>query len=415
MLKRFSAKQYRNVEADGLEFRRVTLLVGPNNGGKSNLIDALRFHADIHREQEKGSAFHALIERRKYGDVLRRSVTPPGTVELKWEYEHGPYRRTTFDIAMRIARSESFPAGFFVSRDILRVVDPSSDRLLEFRVDETNPQEVIWQKRDTAGGPVVQKKKPFTPDDFVYGQIRFGPEPEAQDTSSNGGYPRLGEPKWFAGDIERQTFRSGSQLSPSQIAASAKRNLSILSLDETGSELVNVLNNLERRHNDFLDPFTERLREMLSGLERMRIDDVSDQYKSLKLKIDGQWFRLDELSEGTLKMLALGLLFFTPEKASLLSIDEPELNLHPAWLRVLGKWAFGATGADQVILSTHSPDLLDAFTEGFRNGDVALIVCDAKKGFRNIDPSALDSFFKEGWDLGDLYRVGEPALGGWPW
>ena len=149
------------------------------------------------------------------------------------------------------------------------------------------------------------------------------------------------------------------------------------------------------------------MRQALPGLERIRIDDVSDQYKSMKARIDGDWFRLDELSEGTLKMLALALLFFTPEKTSLLSIDEPELNLHPAWLRLLGKWMLGATGTSQVLTSTHSPDLLDSLTEGFRSGDVALIVCDAKKGFRNVRSADLDSFFREGWELGDLYRVGE--------
>ena len=100
----------------------------------------------------------------------------------------------------------------------------------------------------------------------------------------------------------------------------------------------------------------------------------------------------------------------------MLSIDEPELNMHPAWLKVIGSWFQRFTSADQLFVSTHSPELLDAFTEGFKSGDVALFVFGlGEKEMRRLDPAELEDFFKKGWELGDLYRVGEPKLGGWPW
>jgi len=414
MLKRFSAKRFRNVEAEGLEFRRVTVLVGPNNGGKSNLIDALRFYADVATHDGKGSGFHAAIERRGYGELLQRALKPPQTIELRWDLQVGDYRDVVLDIAFRVGPSDKFPAGFYITKDLASVTDPTTDRRLRWRIDEARPGRCFVERVRTASGAVEKEEVDVDNSDLVLdrgGSLANRDDSLAVDEN----YPILGDDLWWNRQIRGQRYFTGSRLAPRQIAASAKRNLSVLTLDESGSELVNVINNLERRHNDFLDPFAERLREMLSGLEKLRIDDISDQYKSLKLKIDGQWFRLDEISEGTLKVMALALLLFTPEKASMLSIDEPELNLHPAWLRVLGKWIMGAEGAEQVLISTHSSDLLDAFTDGFRDGEVALIVCDQKKGFRNVEPAALDSFFKDGWDLGDLYRVGEPQLGGWPW
>jgi hypothetical protein len=411
MLKRFSAKRYKNVEVDGLDFARVTVLVGPNNGGKSNLIEALRFYSDAYMYEGEGSAFHAIVERRGYGEILRRSVKPPGTIELRWEHDVGPARHAVNDIAFRVGQSAQFPAGFHVLRDTGTIVDPATNRRYSrFIDDETKQQVIVLRPRTDAAE--VKFSFDFDPSDFF---IRLKGAPQKSIQVATEDYPFLGDSVWWVSEVSGQRYFTGSLLEPRKIAASAKRNLSILHLDETGSELVNVLNNLERRHNDFLIPYEDHMREALPRLERIRIDDVSDQYKSMKLRIDGDWFRLDELSEGTLKMLALALLFFTPEKTSLLSIDEPELNLHPAWLRVLGKWMLGATGTSQVLASTHSPDLLDALTEGFRSGDVALIVCDAKKGFRNVSPKDLDDFFKEGWELGDLYRVGEPQLGGWPW
>lgn len=413
MLKRFSAKQYKNVEADGLEFSRVTLLVGPNNGGKSNLIEALRFYSDVGSYEGEGSAFHGVVERRGYGEILRRSVRPPAEIELRWEHEIGPYRRVVNDIAFRVGKSEQFPAGFAVTRDSYSCTDPTSSRRVERHVDESQPHKYSAMLLRSDQREAEFHSAAFNPSDFYFSP--YNSNKMRPDAPGDDDYPFLGDRKWKTFEFGGQRFFRGSLLEPRHIAASAKRNLTILHLDETGSELVNVLNNLERRHNDFLIPYEDRMREALPGMERIRIDDVSDQYKSMKLRIDGDWFRLDELSEGTLKMLALALLLFTPEKTSLLSIDEPELNLHPAWLRVLGRWMLGTTGTNQVLASTHSPDLLDALTDGFRSGDVALVVCDAKKGFRNVRPADLDAFFEEGWELGDLYRVGEPQLGGWPW
>lgn len=414
MLKRFSAKQYKNVEAENLELARVTLLVGPNNGGKSNLLEALRFYSDVFCYEGTGSAFLAAVEARGYGEVLRRSVKPPGDVELRWESQVGPHRVATNEVAFRVGTSEKFPAGFFVTRDTGRVIDPASDRLYAREIDASTPNLYKVSLRKSAGGPESTFAAKRDSSDLAVSPNQ-PPDKDKDVDLVVDDYPAMGNWRWFRDEVERQRFYRGSLLEPRAIASSAKRNLTILELDETGSELVNVLNNLERKHNDFLIPYENRLREALPGLDRLRIDDVSDQYKSLKLRIDGEWFRLGELSEGTLKLLVLTLLLFTPEKASLLAIDEPELNLHPAWLRVVGRWMLTSTGADQVLASTHSPDLLDALTEGFRRGEVTLIVCDAKTGFRNVRPADLDAFFKDGWELGDLYRVGEPQLGGWPW
>lgn len=123
------------------------------------------------------------------------------------------------------------------------------------------------------------------------------------------------------------------------------------------------------------------------------------------------------MSDGTLKILFLATLLETTQPISFLGLDEPELNLHPGWLRVVARWLQTAKRAEQIFVSTHSPDLLDSFTEGFRSGDVKLLVFDTRDGphVRAVHPADLDSFFQEGWELGDLYRVGEPQLGGWPW
>jgi hypothetical protein len=36
-------------------------------------------------------------------------------------------------------------------------------------------------------------------------------------------------------------------------------------------------------------------------------------------------------------------------------------------------------------------------------------------GLKPLSPEVLKTQLEEGWELGDLYRVGDPTVGGWPW
>ena len=124
-----------------------------------------------------------------------------------------------------------------------------------------------------------------------------------------------------------------------------------------------------------------------------------------------------DVSEGTLKGLVLNLLLHAPQgvRTGLLALDEPEMNLHPAWQKVVGNWILHANGVDQCIISTHSPDLLDVFTESFLQGDVAVFVFDNYGShIRKLDADSMKDEL-DGWTLGDLYRTSDPAIGGWPW
>ena len=118
-----------------------------------------------------------------------------------------------------------------------------------------------------------------------------------------------------------------------------------------------------------------------------KVIDASDTYKQLELNIGGHKYKPREMSDGTLKAMWLALLLFSPEKGSVLSIDEPEMNLHPAWLKVIGRWLQRFSSAEQLFVSTHSPDLLDTFTEGFKTGEVALFVFGlGDKEMRRVEP-----------------------------
>lgn len=95
---------------------------------------------------------------------------------------------------------------------------------------------------------------------------------------------------------------------------------------------------------------------------------------SPRKKGDAEYVRLDwrqkgstfpfqpwHLSDGTIRFVALVTALLQPRPPSTLVVDEPELGLHPAALRVLAALMHEASVATQLVVSTQSPLLVDHF------------------------------------------------------
>jgi predicted ATPase len=65
------------------------------------------------------------------------------------------------------------------------------------------------------------------------------------------------------------------------------------------------------------------------------------------------------VSDGTLRMLGLLLAVYQPSTATVLLIEEPEATIHPAAVDAVVAVLLDASKRSQVLLTTHSADLLD--------------------------------------------------------
>ena len=77
-----------------------------------------------------------------------------------------------------------------------------------------------------------------------------------------------------------------------------------------------------------------------------------------------------DLSDGTIRFLLMVAILATPDPPPLIAIDEPEAGLHPSMLPLIADLAVEASVRTQVILSTHSPEMLDAFGENLPSATV---------------------------------------------
>jgi len=187
-------------------------------------------------------------------------------------------------------------------------------------------------------------------------------------------------------------------------------------LSASGDNLPLVLDNLSQ-NIDFEDSLNEAMKSILPKTRRLK------PVRSGRLSLTLEWyfegikepFYLNEMSDGTVRMLCWATILHSPLLPSLVVIDEPELGLHVSWMPILAEWIKKAATKTQIMITTHSPDLLDHFTDCLEN--VLCFYPENRTHFsiKSLSKEMLEPKLEEGWQLGDLYRVGDPSIGGWPW
>ncbi|MFO5474493.1 MAG: AAA family ATPase [Dolichospermum sp.] len=218
--------------------------------------------------------------------------------------------------------------------------------------------------------------------------------------------------------ISQWQFYNANNMELNQIRTSEpKIGGSDIHLSISGDNLPLVLDNLIEQDIDFEDSINQAMKSILPKTRRLR------PVRSGRLSLTVEWyfedtkepFYLSEMSDGTVRMLCWATILHSPLLPSLLVIDEPELGLHVSWMSILAEWIKQASRKTQIIITTHSPDLLDHFTDCLEN--VYCFYSEDKTHFsmKKLSQEMLDEKLKEGWELGDLYRVGDPTVGGWPW
>ena len=190
-------------------------------------------------------------------------------------------------------------------------------------------------------------------------------------------------------------------------------------LSENGSNIAVVLYNLQRKDPLFRERISQSIRGILPATQSVEAVVLGDSSYS----IEWYWqevpepFFINHLSDGTIRMLCWASILLSPQLPTLIVIEEPEIGIHVSWLSTLAAWIKSAARKTQVIVTTHSPTLLDEFTDQPENVLVFHRILNNKVHFSvsPLNKERLQSWIDDGWELGDLYRIGDPVIGGWPW
>lgn len=329
-------RNYKSIAACDVELRPLMFLVGPNGAGKSNFLDSLRFVADA----LNSSLDHAIRDRGGINDVRRRSGGHPNhfSIRLNFTLPEGPTGYYTFRIG-------SGPrGGYEVQREECRLW--SGELLTQDEYFLVQSGKVTETSVEVAPAAVTDRLYLVN----ASGLEEFRPVYEA---FSQMGFYSLNPDK----------IRDLQSPDPGDL------------LIRDGSNLASVLAQLSPSVKERIE---EYLAAVVPGVHEVKVKEIGPK-ETLEFRQDVAgakypWrFLANNMSDGTLRVLGILVALFQestsrscigenrdPKKHVLLvGIEEPEIALHPAAAGVLLDGLRAAANKTQIIITSHSPDLLD--------------------------------------------------------
>lgn len=133
-------------------------------------------------------------------------------------------------------------------------------------------------------------------------------------------------------------------------------------LSVTGDNLQQVARNIFENHRPVYDKIIEEMQRSVPGVSKISADYTVD--GRLVLQFGNDIFKdpfIDRfVSDGTLKMFAYLVLLHDPKPHPFLCVEEPENQLYLKLLPSLAEAFRTYSKSGQVMVSTHSPDFLNA-------------------------------------------------------
>ena len=178
-------------------------------------------------------------------------------------------------------------------------------------------------------------------------------------------------------------------------------------LSVSGDNLQLVANNLFQNYEEIFSKIIEKMKQRVPGISSIKPETTVDGRLLLKFQ-DGSFqdpFIDKYVSDGTIKMFAYLVMLFDPQPHPLLCVEEPENQLYPHLLMELAEeFRLYSLNGDQVFVSTHSPDFLNAM----RLEEVFWL--EKKNGFtivkRANDDPQISAYMKDGDLMGYLWKQG---------
>jgi AAA15 family ATPase/GTPase len=426
-----TTKNYKNLHLDpSVNLNNLNIFIGSNGSGKSNFISCLKFLKDcliaIPDANRDVSSFEDAVAKIGGGRILDANVESPAKVSIACCFSQ---INQTGNL-----QKDSAILDFKLYTDREKVRASISEEYLyggeDLQETSTKPPFYYYKlhNRELGQGVVSvykssgQESTQFEPLDNIptnsFGlltiptllQYNFLP-PQITPI-----YKIRRELIEF---ISKWQFYNANNMNLSLIRTlEPKIGGSDIYLSASGDNLPLVLYNLNQKSINFEDSINEAMKSILPKTRRLRA--LPSGRLSLTVEwyfegIDDEAFYLNEMSDGTVRMLCWATILHSPLLPSLIVIDEPELGLHVSWMPILAEWIKKAATRTQIIITTHSPDLLDHFTDRLEN--VLCFYPENRTYFsvKSLSKELLEPKLEEGWQLGDLYRVGDPSIGGWPW
>jgi predicted ATPase len=334
VIRKLIIQGFRSFRSEVVEFDNPTFLVGCNGSGKSNLLDALAFLSEAMMQ-----GLPQILSQRGGGRVVCHGPSKPSLSGESRTMAIGVVlgaiageiaaARYTFEIEV-LGHSQS---SFFVRKERCWIEDRDKKRSFFDRAGNAS-----FHSNVDGLKPQIIPERLALP--LVAGDVRFAPVFQA-----------------LAG-LRAYSIKP-DKLREWQLPDSGR----VLRAD--GSNVASVLREIADHDLDDLQRICELMEAIVPAIRRV---DIKEYGSKLVIEFTQRWdsgpgaltLEASSMSDGTLRALGLLAAIYQGQAPSVLAIEEPELTIHPGALGVIVDVLRFASERTQVIVTTHSPEVLDA-------------------------------------------------------
>ena len=427
MLNRIHVQGFKSLRDATVELAPLVVLFGPNAAGKSNLLEALLLLSRLVGERTLSEAFAEGIR----GYPLEAFTLADGGLE---QLLHGPLPHLRLEVEM----STPLPAASRRRPDILSyqvevAIDPQSGRL---SVQDERLEDLTANHKPRHRNPCLEKiaheRDGITTDVLA---IRRQGSPSHPYEESIGLPHTIVSNRQFTGAERYPLFDQlhleiGSwrilYLDPIKSMRDPQPPRDVNDIGSRGEWLVPYLHRLKYQQPQAFDAVKRVIAMAIPTITALRTD-LNEKRGELELSIqmDGLWLPSRVVSEGTLRLLALCAMAANPFQKGLVAFEEPENGVHPRRIEVVTRLLARASRSQQVIVTTHSPQVVVEMVRMIRDGEleaknVRLIRCATTAAgstfqpFDSLGPLLADNDITEGLSTSDDARVLQAmTIGGW--
>jgi predicted ATPase len=325
-IRRLTLKRFRSIPSESITLDNPTIFVGRNGSGKSNVVSAFSFLAEamaapLQAVFDKAGGISA-VRNRSSG----KSYPPNLGVRVDFGRLNG--RAGSGFYAFEVRALPNY--GFSVVREQCSVGDGGAR---------------WWFDRVATG----------------FRSNVNGMKPSLDPASLS--LPLVGGEAKFAAVLRTLAAMRVYAIEPGKLSQMQEPD-SGTSLKPDGSNVTSVLKEIERQSKDDFQRISEILATIVPNTTRVQ---VKKHGKNLSLEFTQEWgdkkrlkFESFSMSDGTLRAIGLLAAVFQRPVPTLIAVEEPEATMHPGALESVLDLLRHASKRMQVVITTHSPELLDA-------------------------------------------------------
>lgn len=412
MIRLVEVLNYRCLRYVRQEIDHFQILVGPNGSGKSTFIDTVRFLGQL-----VSNGLDAAIADRttNLSDLLWQDHTNRFEFAIETDIpskyramiENQDLETCRYEVAIGID-SESKENSILSEKVIMSERRPTIATSVDLFPRSIHPPDTVSVPTGRKGTKTIVNKVSGGNDNF-YDETGKGWDHAfklGRRKSALGNLPE-DESRFPVSTWLKKTLVSGIETLILNSQAMRRPSAPGLPKDfrADGSNLPWVIEELRKKDPDRYQKWVEHVQTAIPGIEEIKtFERPEDKHRYLTIAYrQGQKVPSWNVSDGTLRLLALTLIAYMDDPGRIWLIEEPENGIHPRAVETVFQ-SLSSTYDCQILCASHSPVVLSL-------ADPSQILCFAltKEGATDIVSGSFHPVlknWKKGTDLGTLFAAG---------